>query len=68
MKKLHLSLDSLKVESFTAGAGLETRGTVRARSTYELTMDVACYTNTCEAGTWDEAHTCAGDPMCADPE
>jgi hypothetical protein len=76
MKKLQLSLDALKVESFTAGRSSEARGTIRARSdeswneTWEgNTCAVWCWTSTCPVvrPTLNADYTCAQHGMCVQP-
>ncbi|HEU4884126.1 MAG TPA: pinensin family lanthipeptide [Longimicrobium sp.] len=66
MKKLQLSLESLKVDSFTTDVRTSGRGTVQAASLFEptgYTYCIQCTGNTGETNYCQTQNSCFGGPV-----
>jgi hypothetical protein len=60
MKKLHLNIDALLVESFATHAGTRDAGTVRAHQFGTETNGGSCFSDLCFPTDW-----CGDTNMCA---
>jgi hypothetical protein len=58
MKKLHLDIDTLRVESFTTQVQPRGTGTVRGHF-YEETNGGSCFSNLCFPTDWCDSRNCA---------